>query len=494
MAAPLLTEPQLAPGASSSTLEYTDQLHFHWTKRDDLIAAYLDAIEFGGGDISSTSNHAPLVRLADIVDCQDGRLGELETKYGKDALFSVFGRAESECGLWKGTLASHFAVGVVPDAERAPPMLLILSYRPSLPTTDTKVTFVEAEASGSLHHRGKVMPLYLLDEAVGSGGWREVPARWGYEEEHEFKEADPKEVSCTSSNNAVLALDILAFLSGTGRDHPFRFSFTLQTRITTRRRFPLSRLLEPPIQDSLFQYLDLRSVLRLAQAEPALRDSLEQVPTRRTRQLLERWFVDVKAFCMALRTARAVVGGSGVLSVLDPGGWTPGDLDVVVPSRRFEMFVKVLKKEGYEQVDEIEEDEYETNPAIGVHHYPYRKTWKDGRVTKIDVISLLSIRITPVMYILSYHSTPVMNYFDGLDVVCLFPHLTFSRCSWLLDAPDADNDSDRLIAGLAKYQARGYRRVKGWDLISHVGLLSGECVKVGQLKSRTWRARIGLLE
>ncbi|KZT60990.1 hypothetical protein CALCODRAFT_73994 [Calocera cornea HHB12733] len=212
--------------------------------------------------------------------------------------------------------------------------------------------------------------------------------------------------------------------------------FDLRGTVELTPRSDLSRLgvlmtSQPDLLNTVCEVgkLSLLDVQHLRSTCHQVRDSLENEPQHRLRAALARYFPGaVDSFAAMLKKCGAVVGGSLVLSVLKPGTWTPSDLDIILPDHTCQSFEAFLTAKGYttdpqQQIQHAHDYAGTATAAAGRHKFRY-VCYRHAE-EKID-LCYICFPSPPASHILTYHSSIVMNFFDGWAIYCLFPRWTFA--------------------------------------------------------------------
>ncbi|KZT51870.1 hypothetical protein CALCODRAFT_512428 [Calocera cornea HHB12733] len=205
--------------------------------------------------------------------------------------------------------------------------------------------------------------------------------------------------------------------------------------------------------------LSLRDIQHLAAASKTVAISPAYEVKHRLRTALSPYFPGALAELSGLlRKHRAIISGSTVLSILVPGPWKPNDLDIVLPETSAYAIEAFLGTHGYvrdprRQRELLDDYPIDNGPIL----WDYGCFKKEA--LKID-LCYISTPATPVSHVMNYHSTAVMNYFDGRAVYCLFPDETFSRQYHENDYyPGRD---DVKMVGLHKLEERGFAHGRFW--------------------------------
>ncbi|KZT51873.1 hypothetical protein CALCODRAFT_112216 [Calocera cornea HHB12733] len=245
----------------------------------------------------------------------------------------------------------------------------------------------------------------------------------------------------------------------------FDIHFDIQGQISMARRQNLKALgiglqTHPDLVAQIVEVgkLSLRDVERLSATCKTMRTSLPRETEHRLRSVLSKYFPDALIeLAYTLRDHDALVSGSAMLHVLAPGHWEPGDLDIVLPESSCTTFEAFLTLHGYvfdasRQAALLRLYPQTAAPAA----FRYRCFLKGER--KID-LCYIEDSFPPLSHILTYHSTAVMNFYDGSELVCLFPDQTFAH-QYVRNNLAMFNR--RLQASLEKLKKRGFVQNVGW--------------------------------
>lgn len=212
------------------------------------------------------------------------------------------------------------------------------------------------------------------------------------------------------------------------------------------------------ITDSLCRYLSLQDISNLRAANKKCSEAFVNCSGRRLRSLVSRWFSNIPEFVTALRISGGVLSGSAMLSVLRPGNWEPNDLDLVVLSSSQYALTSFLTEEGYTMAV-IPPPDNDYPPSFELNRFTRRNS--DGNELSIDVSIFrdsFSSRRRPVDFIKTYHSTVVMNFYDGYGLYCLYPSLTFNG-EFYVNCRSPRVTAPASIRAISKYVNRGYRKL-----------------------------------
>ncbi|KIY44812.1 hypothetical protein FISHEDRAFT_77223 [Fistulina hepatica ATCC 64428] len=241
--------------------------------------------------------------------------------------------------------------------------------------------------------------------------------------------------------------------------HTYSASLTPTHEMYTSHQHALTLVIRVP--DLLFlicEYLDMGSVHSLRATCRFLHRRLFSLSAERMMRLLKCVFQaqkDVHDFGKLLRATDAIIGGSTTLAVLSPTGWQPGDLDVIVHEGHEDMVLRFLDRCGFtheKDKDKVSESPYAVmGPRFKYKHYSSPCEGVPG----ID-LSVVN-RERPAEFILLYHSTIVMNFWNGHHLYCLWPHYTFAGL--FLQNYVTTNMSLKMENAIQKYRDRGYHDV-----------------------------------
>ncbi|KAJ3802958.1 hypothetical protein GGU11DRAFT_387018 [Lentinula aff. detonsa] len=198
------------------------------------------------------------------------------------------------------------------------------------------------------------------------------------------------------------------------------------------------------------KHLDLRSIEALRQTCKYFRDMqpLASVGSTRMQQALYRAFSlgaqrpeiqtnqIIEDFNSLLLAGGSIIGGSTALHVLCSGDWLPADLDIVVREMHQDAMEAFLtEKAGFILNEERTRDAESFYPgsnsgAHGANNDYIRFTYLrfDNPVEGQPGVDLCVIHpwsiAAPADFVLTYHSTVVMNFWTGRSIHCLWPELT----------------------------------------------------------------------
>ncbi|KAF8587940.1 hypothetical protein K439DRAFT_1613958 [Ramaria rubella] len=225
-------------------------------------------------------------------------------------------------------------------------------------------------------------------------------------------------------------------------------------------------LLNDVILEKIATHLTLKEIGSLRATSRALAYKLVRQPTRRLRALFEEYFSDPSCFAACLRATGAIVGGLAILSIPCPGNWKPGDLDRIILATDLQhswtvkdSFLNSLQHPPSGTLNP-------TMPGSETHHGP--------RKVDLSVVASKTYGVTPGDFTLTYHSTPVMNLYNGHGIFCLFPMLTFNHLLFRNRESPSHRQRERMEQCIRKYLRRGFKE-------SHPGQYIQSTIVVGRL-------------
>lgn len=189
--------------------------------------------------------------------------------------------------------------------------------------------------------------------------------------------------------------------------------------------YPWQALLIEEILDNVICTLSLKDIENLAKTCHNLHNLCQKIPSHRIHCLLKAWFSSSSLLAGILRDTGAIIAGSAILSILCPGNWLPGDLDFIISEQHTPKLLEFIKAEGYELTPEANQD-YLPDGLIQFKRLCYQKKTPEGCL-QVDLSVLLNPGNTPRDFIFQYHSSVVINYYDGKRLYCLYPTLTFNN-------------------------------------------------------------------
>ncbi|KAJ3822524.1 hypothetical protein F5878DRAFT_713058 [Lentinula raphanica] len=218
--------------------------------------------------------------------------------------------------------------------------------------------------------------------------------------------------------------------------------------------------------------LDLRSVEALRQTCTHFRNMQPLADIGRTRmhKALARIFTfgdlqsqeardqTVKSFNTLLHSGGSIVGGSTALHVLCPGNWLPADLDIVVRESHQGAMEKFLMQTGFVlNLEKTQNPEIfypggdDTGDSLKFTYRRFENPIKGRPGVDLCVIHPRHIN-APADFVLTYHSTVVMNFWTGRSIYSLWPDLTINGKL----IRNKYTPTPKVEAALAKYARRGF--------------------------------------
>lgn len=203
----------------------------------------------------------------------------------------------------------------------------------------------------------------------------------------------------------------------------------------TARTHPFERIIRFfDIMKYIADFLDLQTLHSLTSTNQELRRILQYEPSMRARKLLRPYFPDaLRELSHTLDISGAIISGSAPLSIIQPGDWTPGDLDIIVPNCNLDIISSFLVTQGFHDVAQpLLSPDSPLVTQTGYHHERdilfNLKRFKRHSL-QIDVSAIIA-RIpssTPLDFVLTYHSSVVMNILTSSTIYVGFPTLTFAH-------------------------------------------------------------------
>ncbi|EJU02487.1 hypothetical protein DACRYDRAFT_107404 [Dacryopinax primogenitus] len=147
-----------------------------------------------------------------------------------------------------------------------------------------------------------------------------------------------------------------------------------------------------------------------------------------------------------------------MLHIFVPGPWVPVDLDIVLPETASKSFEAFLLNEGYLVDQQQCRTLARTYPQSPFTPASFRYQCFSKGKKKIDLCYII-VGFTPISHILTYHSTAVMNCYDGYAFYCLFPDMTFAH--EFVRNNRYKGEAIKRELGVAKLEARGFKGKPG---------------------------------
>ncbi|KIY52307.1 hypothetical protein FISHEDRAFT_69995 [Fistulina hepatica ATCC 64428] len=252
------------------------------------------------------------------------------------------------------------------------------------------------------------------------------------------------------------------------RERERRHANRAHTDSTHKKQVNFQSALTPTMHISelllhICQTLDIGSVCSLRATCRLLYDRLSSLLADRMMRLLKRVFQtqkDVHEFAKLLRASGAIVGGSTALAVLCPNGWQPGDLDIILHEGHESMVLRFLERCGFKHENDKDKQDLSQSYTHSIRsglvvlprfEYKYYSSPREG-APGID-LSVVCVE-RPAEFIMSYHSTIVMNFWNGHHLYCLWPRYTFA--GQFLQNYVTTNTSTKTEDAIQKYRDRGY--------------------------------------
>lgn len=158
---------------------------------------------------------------------------------------------------------------------------------------------------------------------------------------------------------------------------------------------------------------------------------------------------DVDILRLVMAFSGAIISGSTALAAVDPGKFTPNDLDFYLPATGLSSFLLYLHEIGYVHRRLSIAEETST--------YPYQGALKLHKVYSLvhttigkSVHVVVTKATNPIATVLDFHSTLVMNYIAWYGVVSLYNPLTKLGIGLILTLGDKEKTC------FEKYEDRGY--------------------------------------
>ncbi|KAJ2918796.1 hypothetical protein MD484_g1633, partial [Candolleomyces efflorescens] len=144
-----------------------------------------------------------------------------------------------------------------------------------------------------------------------------------------------------------------------------------------------------------------------------------------------------------------LISGSFVLPVLARGILIPNDLDFYASLQSYKSVLSYLKKKGYTECDQIfPKQGWRQGYGTGLQDVSIIFELRNKKAYKINVIVSVG---RPILPILQFHSTPVMNYIAHHGVVCLYDITVYNFGV----ANYMDRLPSRIVKCFEKYRQRG---------------------------------------
>ncbi|KAJ2920750.1 hypothetical protein H1R20_g16344, partial [Candolleomyces eurysporus] len=186
-------------------------------------------------------------------------------------------------------------------------------------------------------------------------------------------------------------------------------------------------------------------------------------------QDLRRLTLNATSVLRMMELTDTVISGSFVHPVISRGTLVPNDLDLFTTLRTFGMVLSYFRKKGYADCKEVYPQ--------GSRRPAYRSNLKDIsfifelRNKKVYKINVIVSKGRPLLPILQFHSTPVMNYIAYHGLVCLYDITIYQ-----LGINNYVNPPARVQQCIVKYEHRGFEI---WDRFEeeHTCKIDGCCAQ-----------------
>ncbi|KAF6742981.1 hypothetical protein DFP72DRAFT_1080967 [Ephemerocybe angulata] len=179
--------------------------------------------------------------------------------------------------------------------------------------------------------------------------------------------------------------------------------------------------------DAMLGTLTLKDLHALGSLRP-LAKIIENHLMHRIRTLFASFHLPCRATLDIMGDTGSVVSGSAAMSIIIPGLRVPRDLNLYCPRGYAEEVVGYLKSQKYviqptnttwNHLKTGNMGKYNINNGVHSLH-------RFNHLTHSSFITLVeSAAASPLIPILFFHNTFLMNYYDARKVTCLYPELTF---------------------------------------------------------------------
>ncbi|KAJ2920005.1 hypothetical protein MD484_g401, partial [Candolleomyces efflorescens] len=158
---------------------------------------------------------------------------------------------------------------------------------------------------------------------------------------------------------------------------------------------------------------------------------------------------------MMMKQIRAVISGSWVLALIEPGLFQPADLDLYVPQGAMTVLEQFLSDTGgfievFKDKSKTKSAEYTGWRVTSITRVRYFK--HEPTDTTLNVIETESSAPTAVFM---FHSTFIMNYVTWNTLVCSYPRSTCDHRG--LVSSDTTDMPPRTQTNIIKYIRRGFK-------------------------------------
>ncbi|KAJ7732515.1 hypothetical protein B0H16DRAFT_1328689 [Mycena metata] len=182
----------------------------------------------------------------------------------------------------------------------------------------------------------------------------------------------------------------------------------------------------------------------------------------RVLHLLRSYSLPAHAFLTSLDETRSLVSGSAALWPLHNFDCFPNDLDVYSPEDTAMIMLDILRNRFRFRICRIQATHMHPSSQYPIYLGILRVYWLKRRNHTINFIVVQGDNAAAAIF--NFHSTIVMNYFNGTRLYCSMPELTLRKISTPnVNLFDISLESAwRTLACIIKYSLRGitfkYRR------------------------------------
>ncbi|RXW19810.1 hypothetical protein EST38_g6058 [Candolleomyces aberdarensis] len=218
---------------------------------------------------------------------------------------------------------------------------------------------------------------------------------------------------------------------------------------------------------NLLQNIDL-AILRRLQLKKLIDEiDIGTVLLDRLDQDLRRLTLNATSVLRMMELTDTVISGSFIHPVIGRGTLVPNDLDLFTTLKTFGMVLSYLGKKGYGSCKEVY-PQGSRRPAYmsNLEDISFIFELRNKKAYKINVIVSKG---RPLLPILQFHSTPVMNYIAYHGLVCLYDITIYQ-----LGINNYVNPPARVQQCIVKYERRGFEI---WDRFEeeHTCKIDGCC-------------------
>ncbi|KAH6871671.1 hypothetical protein BKA70DRAFT_1450901 [Coprinopsis sp. MPI-PUGE-AT-0042] len=200
----------------------------------------------------------------------------------------------------------------------------------------------------------------------------------------------------------------------------------------------------------------------------------------RLKDLLQSFALPLKPTIRAMNHHHSHVRGSSVLCIIDPGYFTPHNLDFAVPREHVDRFESFLSRFGWSKMD-----------PVMVRHRHLPESLRSSVLTPLWSLShfhhgTLTGTITvstpqrfcdqPTSALFSARSTATMNIVTHFGIISLYPKLTASRIGFFVSRPPRSRSDRELIEKMQLRHFRLYDHSRLESILGpHVCTVDPEC-------------------